>query len=798
MIKQFNEKYIPQNIGIKSTANASHGTFESVNVSGDITNSNIAVNVSGNNYNFFNFTPEKLTTKNGAILIKFSYITNTFYLNAQFDLYIQDTLINTLYINTFNENGFWQENKCLIFTNNTDYANSYTKIMTLGDFNSTDDTNNIEDFCIKIGDNSDFISDDITIHIKNLNIHIVGENDDTTSDIDFNISLITNDDNYRFENWTKTFGLHKIVDGNIICTDDLISYKNSKYESLEVKGNSSLSLATKYDVENLNEFNVIGPDSSVDENICAFDGNSGDLIKDSGVNLIEYIDVVNVLTKDNNTTFTPDNDYEPATKKYAIDNLPVVSGDLFFESDIYHVVQANSTVIVDSVDAINNTAYIWEYFISNRKSKFELNTLNVLVKNIDTFGDVIPLYTLPTGFIAEHISISKDGSLIGFGKVGSYRNSGDIAYYSHAKIYQDGILVDNGGSIQGRTAVSDVAKMITTGVLYGDYARGLHIIQTCDLSNDGLDLVGMQYKSADETVTTGRYYRYTRADITSGWTQVDSYTESTVEDKVINCAIAGDGKNMCYTTSYPGIVGSPAYDVPEGLPPLPSGSHGYFPFSSLLLMIQLQIPWHAGKYYFYNDKISQGWVSMIPAHTVPAVAAIPARNYLYIKDENHNIITTVSTPPHSRDDTLIVSEDGTKIFKAYANNDTCVVYNSSGGVMKTFTGSNRGSMSNDGKIFIIWNNDTLMYDIMDQTYNIYANISDVGEQQVAISDYGIIAFANGVVKNIPRTYTTNEDGIKSISTEIKAGLNSIKTKVEFKIKNNESTNIYFKAKRIIQ
>ncbi len=75
---------------------------------------------------------------------------------------------------------------------------------------------------------------------------------------------------------------------------------------------------------------VNGPEISSDGTVVLFDGISGSLIKDSGLELtgVNTGDQdlsglalkANVLELDNTSAFTPDADYEPATKKYVDDN----------------------------------------------------------------------------------------------------------------------------------------------------------------------------------------------------------------------------------------------------------------------------------------------------------------------------------------------------------------------------------------------------------------------------------------------------------------------------------------------
>jgi hypothetical protein len=83
-------------------------------------------------------------------------------------------------------------------------------------------------------------------------------------------------------------------------------------------------------------------DSAVSESlpkIVAPTTGPGRFFQTPDVDLSAKADKANVLELDNTTEFTPDGDYEPATKKYVVDNLPDISG----KADKANVLELDNT-----------------------------------------------------------------------------------------------------------------------------------------------------------------------------------------------------------------------------------------------------------------------------------------------------------------------------------------------------------------------------------------------------------------------------------------------------------------------
>ena len=834
MLKQLHGNYITKEIGLKQTAQADIGTFSSVYSNNNIT-SDISVTVENNVASYFNFNPKILKTRSGALLLKFPYIDGTFNLDLTLELAYKDTLFNTLFISLQNLMGSWKESYCNISNINTDFPNSCTKILQLGE--TYNENNEIIEHCIKIGDISDFTLDDITVLIKTCNLTLeattLTEGDDydkwynSLVGLDFDISLLTELDNHIFESWTKEFGVHKIVDGEINIYDKLYSYANSKYTSIDVKGNKMTSLATKWDAENLDEFKLMGPDESVDNNIVAFDGDNNDLIKDSGRNLDEYVDVINVLTLDNTTPYEPTEDYHPATNKYVQDNLPVISGDLFFTAPIEGTIPANSERIIEILDVMNNTAYVWEYFMSDGKNKFELNTINALIKDLESARDVKFLYQLDISYLAEDLNISRDGQYIGFGYGGGFKNAGDTQTMAKYDFFEKDLNTDsNHTSYLGRISCADNGvRLIGTAMYRSDYSKGLHVIQDADISNDGLRAVVMQGRLADETETTGSFSVMSRANTSSAFVEEDFN-----DDAVFRCTISGDGLQYAYTfnkiTTYqyttthadPGSPGSPSVPAlpdswfyqavcwdypwitrPSQVTPLPT--HIYFVY-----VVPGSYTPEVSKFWSVSSHGSN-WMK-VSLQGSPGTPPSPSSTYEIVHtgvDMKQCLWINgieVDIPGLSKADKINMDETGEKVFVNNISNNTSYVYGKYGNLIQSFSNAGHGSMSNDGKLIIVSNTSTNKYDIYAYQTNRYVLSESVdtgfSNIDVILADTGIFAFANGLVYKIPVIYTINEEGLTNLMVDKLLYINKLTDKLELKIKNLEPRDLKFKAKRIIQ
>jgi len=87
--------------------------------------------------------------------------------------------------------------------------------------------------------------------------------------------------------------------------------------------NGSLIVELQSETPNATGANAIGSEAIMDTGIT----NVGDELKSAKVQIDTKVDDSNVLTLDNTTSFTPDADYEPATKKYIDDTAIAGIGD---------------------------------------------------------------------------------------------------------------------------------------------------------------------------------------------------------------------------------------------------------------------------------------------------------------------------------------------------------------------------------------------------------------------------------------------------------------------------------------
>jgi hypothetical protein len=121
-------------------------------------------------------------------------------------------------------------------------------------------------------------------------------------------------------------------------------------------------------------------DSAVSESlpkIVAPTTGPGRFFQTPDVDLSAKADKANVLELDNTTEFTPDGDYEPATKKYVVDNLPDISGkaDKAVPTFSGNLAQLDSTGNLqdtgkqaDFIDIYNDVAAATKTFLNNNEN----------------------------------------------------------------------------------------------------------------------------------------------------------------------------------------------------------------------------------------------------------------------------------------------------------------------------------------------------------------------------------------------------------------------------------------------
>ena len=127
----------------------------------------------------------------------------------------------------------------------------------------------------------------------------------------------TDDDKIYFWDGTTWDELGGGVDTFVELTDVPSSYTGKSGYLVKVKADES---GLEFGAPSAGDGDFVGPAGSVIDNIVTFADTSGKLGKDSGIAISGLAEKSNVLERDNTDVFTPDADYEPATKKYVDDN----------------------------------------------------------------------------------------------------------------------------------------------------------------------------------------------------------------------------------------------------------------------------------------------------------------------------------------------------------------------------------------------------------------------------------------------------------------------------------------------
>ena len=103
---------------------------------------------------------------------------------------------------------------------------------------------------------------------------------------------------------------------------------------------------------------VAGPAGAAADDIVLFNGATGKLIKDSGTLLSAVALKSNVLQLDNTSAFTPDADYEPATKKYVDDLISPGEGHINISPFAYSAIGAGDWAGSYNASSAPNTWYL--------------------------------------------------------------------------------------------------------------------------------------------------------------------------------------------------------------------------------------------------------------------------------------------------------------------------------------------------------------------------------------------------------------------------------------------------------
>lgn len=111
---------------------------------------------------------------------------------------------------------------------------------------------------------------------------------------------------------------------------------------------------------------------SVDNNFVVFDGITGKIIKDSGVNVVDKALVTNVLTLNNNTPFLPASDYEPVTKKNVLDEFTINNPTVWYGFD--RVCLSGEITEVDKISYNGDSGYVGHYTLKDLNNKDNART----------------------------------------------------------------------------------------------------------------------------------------------------------------------------------------------------------------------------------------------------------------------------------------------------------------------------------------------------------------------------------------------------------------------------------------
>jgi len=366
---------LPHNVGeFKLTVNIQSKQFIIYDIVAEMNNSWVNVNATTNTHNYLG----------NSDLVRFCRIKDEcFILIGDFG----DVISNTLNINI---------SECILL-NNTPHEEFFEP------FEISVETEEIKE---------DFLNGDITSTQTDIYVTSQLYNVDDILFIDneqLKVISIDSENNLHltiergFDNTTKTEHINLTRLSNKCIIEDSISTNNAIYNKLKVAVSNQIIIngeaeyneyssysndyfiPLKYIYDQLNsEGNVKSVGSFFDGNYVVFEGDTGNIIKDSGLNQFNLASVNEALKLDNNTPYEPILPYNPATKKFVDDNsIYTLQG--FYTSSTQISVGNNETF---SVNAVPGDSCIWNYKIFNDE-KIRKGRLFVYLKNSSiTFKDL--------------------------------------------------------------------------------------------------------------------------------------------------------------------------------------------------------------------------------------------------------------------------------------------------------------------------------------------------------------------------------------------------------------------------
>lgn len=170
----------------------------------------------------------------------------------------------------------------------------------------------------------------------------------------YNINIIWDCGNVNYIETKVEVSNKVIIDGEAEYNEESDFYNNK---------DSYIHLGYMYDqLPSIGNVKTIG--NYIDNNLALFEGDSGNIIKDSGYHGFSFANKNDVLELDNTTPYEPINSHNPATKKFVDDNK-VFTLQGFYTSD--YEIPVGTNLICDSQPAVEGDSYVWNFKIYNEE-----------------------------------------------------------------------------------------------------------------------------------------------------------------------------------------------------------------------------------------------------------------------------------------------------------------------------------------------------------------------------------------------------------------------------------------------
>jgi len=208
----------------------------------------------------------------------------------------------------------------------------------------------------------------------------------TTDSINFEgWSIIKTDSSSGYTNFTPSFmyNTHNIVGdlkGSFLKCFDKFKFGGEDFEP-----NTDEDFITKewcddnLSIETIGD--VVSVSGSVNDNFAVFDGVTGKVIKDAGVNVADKCLKTDIITLNNNVEYIPLNDYNPATKKYVLDLYSNSNQSVWYGKD--SICLSGEITTIDKVSFNEDSGYVAKYTISdvNNKDNAKTGILKCILTN---------------------------------------------------------------------------------------------------------------------------------------------------------------------------------------------------------------------------------------------------------------------------------------------------------------------------------------------------------------------------------------------------------------------------------